>query len=88
MPREVARGFAAATLEVAILEKPLGIVAAALTGETAVSIAESLPSDAGSGYWLRAFADGSAVGRGADRTRRPSGRGGFRSLLASLEPAE
>jgi len=33
----------------------LGIVAAALTGQPAVSRVEELPADSGSGRWLRAF---------------------------------
>ena len=55
LPREVAEGFAAATVAVDLARLELGIVEAAVSGRVAVSVAASLPAGAGSGYWLRAF---------------------------------
>ncbi len=55
LPEEVARGFAAATRSVGLLDISLGIVRAATSGEICVSIAAGLPAGAGSGRWLRAF---------------------------------
>ncbi len=52
---DVAREFAEATQSVPLSETGLGIVAAATSGEVAVSRAEELPSSSGSGRWLRAF---------------------------------
>src|SRR4051794_29233441 len=47
--------FGEATRSVPLSRVELGIVRAALAGEPAVSRAEELPGDDGSGYWLRAF---------------------------------
>jgi hypothetical protein len=55
MPRDVAAGFAAATSEVALDRLELGIVAAAVERRRKVSLAAGLPTDSGSGYWLREF---------------------------------
>src|SRR5258708_37568283 len=55
LPPAVALGFEAATREVDLTLVHLGIVRAASTGETCVSIAAELPPEAGSGLWLRAF---------------------------------
>lgn len=55
LAEEVAQSFAAATLSVSLDETGLGIVHAALSGEPAVSRADDLPSDTGSGLWLRRF---------------------------------
>jgi hypothetical protein len=55
MPIEVADRFAAATRSVELARVDLGIVRAAMTGRVVVSIADLLPPDAGSGFWLRAF---------------------------------
>jgi hypothetical protein len=55
MPRNVAEGFAAATSEVGLDRLDLGIVAAAVERRRKVSLAAGLPTDSGSGYWLRAF---------------------------------
>jgi DNA-binding IclR family transcriptional regulator len=55
LPEEVAREFAAATQSIALEPSGLGIVKAALAGETAESRAADLPPDAGSGLWLRRF---------------------------------
>ena len=52
---EVGRQFAAATATVPLSQTSLGIVAAALTGQPAVSRVAELPADSGSGRWLRAF---------------------------------
>ena len=52
---EAARQFAKATALVHLDQAGLGIVAAAVTGEPAVSSVGSLPEDSGSGKWLRAF---------------------------------
>src|SRR5271157_892243 len=52
---EVGRKFAAATGTVPLSQTGLGIVAAALTGQPAVSRVADLPADSGSGRWLRAF---------------------------------
>jgi hypothetical protein len=52
---EVGRQFAAATASVPLSQTSLGIVAAALTGQPAVSRVDELPADSGSGRWLRAF---------------------------------
>ena len=52
---EVGRQFAAATAAVPLSQTSLGIVAAALTGQPAVSRVAELPADSGSGRWLRAF---------------------------------
>ena len=53
---EVGRQFAAVTAAVPLSQTSLGIVAAALTGQPAVSRVEELPADSGSGRWLRASA--------------------------------
>lgn len=52
---DVAQRFAEATQSVPWEEARLGIVAAATSGDVAVSRAAELPSDSGSGGWLRAF---------------------------------
>ena len=52
---QVGLDFAAATLEVELSQKNLGIVAAAREGRPVVSRASDLPEDSGSGRWLRAF---------------------------------
>jgi hypothetical protein len=52
---EIGWQFAAATTAVPLSQTSLGIVAAALTGQPAVSRADELPADSGSGRWLRAF---------------------------------
>ena len=52
---QVGQQFAAATLEVELSQKNLGIVAAAMDGRPVVSHAIELPEDSGSGRWLRAF---------------------------------
>ncbi len=52
---DVGRQFAAATATVPLSQTSLGIVAAVLTGEPAVSRVDELPADSGSGRWLRAF---------------------------------
>jgi len=57
----VARGFAEATQSVPLEETGLGIVAAATSGEVAVSRPEELPSGSGSGRWLRAFGAAGSV---------------------------
>jgi len=58
---EVGRQFAAATATVPLSQTSLGIVAAALTGQPAVSRVIELPADSGSGQWLRAFGAGRSV---------------------------
>jgi hypothetical protein len=55
MPPEIAEGFASATRRVDLVRVELAIARAASSGEVVVSIAEELPADIGSGYWLRAF---------------------------------
>jgi hypothetical protein len=55
LPIEVEEGFAAATRSVELSLVDLGIVRAALTAQVTVSLANELPADRGSGYWLRAF---------------------------------
>ncbi len=55
LPADVALGFEVATRSVSRSLVALGIARAAASGEPAVSLAATLPSDAGSGYWLRAF---------------------------------
>jgi hypothetical protein len=55
MAREAAEGFADATREARFDQTTLGIVKAAVNRTVTVSIADELPSDSGSGYWLRAF---------------------------------
>jgi hypothetical protein len=55
LPAEVARAFAEATRSVALDREGLGIVRAATGGGPAVSRADALPADSGSGLWLRAF---------------------------------
>jgi hypothetical protein len=55
LPAPVTTGFAEATRSVALAFTDLGIVRAAVTGQTAVSRASELPPDTGSGRWLRAF---------------------------------
>jgi hypothetical protein len=57
---EVARAFETATREVPLVDKSLGIVAAALTAQPTVSRIRELSPDSGSGRWLWAF--------GADRS--------------------
>jgi hypothetical protein len=51
----VALEFATATQSVPLDNPSLGIVQAATLRRTAVSIADQLPQDQGSGFWLRAF---------------------------------
>jgi len=58
---DVGRQFAAATASVPLSQTSLGIVAAALTGQPAVSRVAELPADSGSGRWLRAFGAGRSV---------------------------
>jgi hypothetical protein len=55
MPEGVARGFAEATRSVPLGQADLGIVRAVLSGGPAVSRADDLPADTGSGLWLRRF---------------------------------
>ncbi len=78
LPPEVAAGFAAATRSVDAGRLDLGIVRAAATGEVVESVAAGLPSDVGSGYWLRAF--------GATRSVAVPvlGEGGSVALVASV----
>lgn len=51
----VAEDFRSATLCVAMSRLDLGIVRAALDARPTVSIASDVPSDIGSGMWLRCF---------------------------------
>src|SRR6185437_2196304 len=53
MPGDVAREFAGSTRSVPLARADLGIVKAAVTCEVAVSRADELPADSGSGLWLR-----------------------------------
>ncbi len=55
LPPEVAERFAAASRSVELTRLELAIARAASTGRVVVSIAADLPSEIGSGYWLRAF---------------------------------
>lgn len=55
LPGDIARGFSEATQSVPLSATELGIVRAALSGGVAVSRAEELPPEAGSGLWLRRF---------------------------------
>ncbi len=55
MPADVARAFESATRSVPRAAGELAIVRASTLGEPVESIAEELPEDAGSGYWLRRF---------------------------------
>lgn len=55
LPDQVARQFAEATRSVALSQRGLGIVKAAITGEVAVSLTSELPAESGSGLWLRLF---------------------------------
>jgi hypothetical protein len=55
LSREVAEGFASATRSVDLDRLELGIVQAAAKGRIVISVAAELPSEIGSGYWLRAF---------------------------------
>lgn len=82
---EVARRFAEATLSVPLDRIELGIVGAVARGEVEVSIADQLPPDAGSGYWLRAFG---ALRSVAVPLRHPDGtvRAVAAVALASMEP--
>ncbi len=57
----VARAFAEATRSVGMDQRNLGIVAAALSGQPAVSDAHLLEPESGSGRWLRAFGAGRSV---------------------------
>jgi hypothetical protein len=52
---DAARQFAEATRSVSMDQSGLGIVAAAVSGQIAVSRVAELPPDSGSGRWLRAF---------------------------------
>jgi hypothetical protein len=58
---QVGHQFAAATLDVALSQKNLGIVTAAIERRPVVSHASDLPEDSGSGRWLRAFGAGRSV---------------------------
>lgn len=55
LPDSVRVGFTDATRTVPLSLPELAIVRACLEREPVLSIAESLPPDRGSGYWLRAF---------------------------------
>ena len=55
MPEDVAHAFADATQRVPLSSRDLGIVRAALLGQTAVSRASELSAEHGSGLWLRKF---------------------------------
>src|SRR5947209_3438562 len=55
MPEEVSVGFAEATRAVPLSDVSLGIVKAAVEGRPAVSLTDKLPSEVGSGLWLRRF---------------------------------
>ena len=68
---QVGLEFAAATLEVELSQKNLGIVAAAREGRPVVSRASDLPEDSGSGRWLRAFGASRSV---AEPIRSRDGR--------------
>ena len=72
---EVGRQFAAATAAVPLSQTSLGIVAAALTGQPAVSRVEELPADSGSGRWLRLRRE--PIGSCTDSWRRREDSGGF-----------
>jgi len=61
MPKEVADGFALATLRIPLDRVELGVVKAIVQRKVEVSVAEELPDGVGSGYWLRAFAAGRSV---------------------------
>jgi hypothetical protein len=68
---EIGKEFTAATRAVPLSESSLGIVAAALTGQPAVSRVEELRADTGSWHWLRAFGANRSVAvpiRGSDGT--------------------
>lgn len=55
MPEVVARGFRQATLLIPLTKSELGVVGAVSRRKPTLSIAENLPAELGSGYWLRAF---------------------------------
>lgn len=52
---DLGREFEAATRTASLNQKDLGIVAAALSGQPAISRVDELPPDSGSGRWLRVF---------------------------------
>jgi hypothetical protein len=79
MPEGVARGFAEATRTVPLGQADLGIVRAVLSGAPAVSRADELPADSGSGLWLRRF--------GASRSVAVPLRGGGEAVLAVVSVA-
>lgn len=55
MPDEVARAFAEATRSIPLDRLDLGVVKAWADRLPAISVAEQLPAETGSGHWLRAF---------------------------------
>lgn len=79
---DVGRQFAAATATVPLSQTSLGIVAAALTGQPAVSRVIELPADSGSGHWLRAFGAGRSVAVPLSDTD-----GSVRAILSVAMPA-
>lgn len=86
LPPAVALGFEAATREVDLGLAHLGIVRAATTGETSVSIAADLPPDTGSGLWLRAF--GAARSVAVPIVGRDGKIGAVVSVALGIEPEE
>lgn len=55
MPDGVAEGFVEATRRVSLDQQLLSIVRVVSERRPVVAVASELPSDVGSGYWLRAF---------------------------------
>jgi hypothetical protein len=84
LPAAVALGFEAATRSVDLTLVHLGIVRAATTGETFVSVAAELPPEIGSGHWLRAF--GAARSVAVPIEGRDGQIGAVVSVALGLEP--
>ncbi len=81
LPVDAASLFAATTRIVPLDRTDLGIVAAFLIGRRYVSVVPKLPSQEGSGFWLRMF--------GASRSVAvPIGRGVVSVALTGIEPDE
>jgi hypothetical protein len=81
LPKADARTFAEATRTVSLDRNDLGIVQAALTGVVKVSRTSELPSDAGSGHWLRVFEAARSVA-----VPIPDATGAVRAILSVALP--
>lgn len=85
LPDSVRVGFMDATREVPLSLLELAIVSACLEGKPILSLAETLPPELGSGYWLRAF--GAACSLAVPILGTDSGPTGVLSVATRVVPA-